>query len=128
MAERLKYDVIIRPLAKEEGGGYLASFPDLPGCYADGETPEEAVHEAEDALRAWILTAQEHKDKVPAPRLKYSGQTRLRLPKSLHAELALRAKYEGVSFNTLVSVILAEAMGHTQSRNTFKRQLTEIKR
>lgn len=40
----LKHPVTIRPLTKEEGGGYLAEFPDLPGCIADGETVEQALH------------------------------------------------------------------------------------
>ena len=59
MNKVLGYETIIRPLSAEEGGGYLAEFPDLPGCYADGETPEEALKEAEDALVSWIKTAQE---------------------------------------------------------------------
>jgi antitoxin HicB len=40
--KRLKYSAIIRPLSKEEGGGYLIEIPELPGCMADGETVEEA--------------------------------------------------------------------------------------
>ncbi len=33
MRKKLPYATIIRPLTKEEGSGYLAEFPDLPGCY-----------------------------------------------------------------------------------------------
>src|SRR5450631_1273168 len=94
MGEQFKYSVIVRPLTDEEGGGYLAYYPDIPGCYADGSTPEQAVHEAEDALRSWMLTAKEFGDDIPEVKLQHSGQTRLRLPKYLHAELVLRAKYE----------------------------------
>ena len=35
------YPFEIRPLSEEDGGGFLITFPDLPGCMADGETPEE---------------------------------------------------------------------------------------
>lgn len=109
----LKYPVTIRPLTKEEGGGYLAEFPDLPGCVADGETVEEALHEAEDALKAWLAAANEFGDSIPEPTVaaNYSGQWRIRLPKSLHAALALRAKLEGVSLNTLAATILAQGIG-----------------
>ena len=49
----------IRPLAEEEGGGYLIEFPDYPGCIADGETPEEAIDEGRDALNSCLLTLEE---------------------------------------------------------------------
>lgn len=110
----LKYPVTIRPLTKEEGGGYLVEFPDLPGCMADGETVEEALNEAESAMKSWIETAKSFSDSIPEPGIatKYSGQWRLRVPKSLHAALTLRAKSEGVSLNTLAAVLLAEGLEH----------------
>lgn len=108
---KLKYPVSIRPLTKEEGGGYLAEFPDLPGCIADGKTVEIALHEAEDALKSWLVTAKEFNDPIPEPMFNYSGQWRIRLPKSLHAALALRAKYEGVSLNMLAATLLAKGLG-----------------
>ena len=114
MKNKLKYPVTIRPLTKEEGGGYLVEFPDLPGCIADGETVEEALNEAESAMKSWIKTAKSFGDPVPEPSIstKYSGQWRLRIPKSLHAALTLRAKLEGVSLNTLAAVLLAEGIEH----------------
>jgi len=39
----LEYAVRIERLAESDGGGYLATVPDLPGCMSDGETPEEAL-------------------------------------------------------------------------------------
>jgi antitoxin HicB len=97
----------------EEGGGYLVEFPDIPGCMADGETIEEALHGAEDALTSWVLTAQEHGDLIPEPstNINYSGQWRIRLPRSLHAALASRARHEGVSLNMLAATLLAQGLG-----------------
>ena len=97
----------------EEGGGYLAEVADLPGCVADGETVDEAVHEIESAILSWIKTAKEFGDAIPALSLasKYSGQWRIRVPKHLHAALALRAKEEGVSLNMLAAILLAEGVG-----------------
>lgn len=109
----LQYPATIRPLSEVEGGGYMVEFPDLPGCTADGETIEEAVENAEDALTSWIKTAKEFNDPIPEPTLptKFSGQWRLRIPKSLHAALVLRAKQEGVSLNTLAATLLAGSLG-----------------
>jgi antitoxin HicB len=109
----LKYPALIRPLTKKEGGGYLVEFPDLPGCMADGTTVNKAIQEGEDAVESWIKTAKEFGDPIPEPSTieKFSGQWRLRVPKSLHAALALRAKQEGVSLNTLAATFLAKEIG-----------------
>jgi addiction module HigA family antidote len=44
----------VSPITEEDGGGYLISFPDYPGCIADGETAEEAIAEGRDALQAYL--------------------------------------------------------------------------
>lgn len=63
----LKYTMIIEPIPSEEGGGYMALFPDLPGCMSDGETPAEAVVNAQDALECWIEAQVERGSQVPEP-------------------------------------------------------------
>lgn len=103
--------VEVRPLTPEEGGGYLAEFPDYPGCLADGETPEEAIREGVDALRSYLATLDALGRAPPASGGLYGGQWRQRVPKSLHAALARRAAREGVSLNTLVTTMLAEGLG-----------------
>ena len=37
-----------------EEGGYVVSYPDLPGCLTCGETIESAVENARDAKRVWL--------------------------------------------------------------------------
>jgi antitoxin HicB len=49
---KLEYLVVIEPLAQADGGGFLATVPDLPGCMSDGETPEEALANVRDAVAA----------------------------------------------------------------------------
>lgn len=117
------YPITIRPLSKEEGGGYLAEAPDLVGCIADGETPEEAMHEIESAITAWIKTAKEFGDAIPKPSLssQYSGQWRIRVPKHLHAALVFQAKTEGVSLNMLAATLLAEGVGRKLAIKVRKR-------
>lgn len=48
------YRITIEPLSPEDGGGYLARVPELPGCMSDGETVEEARANVMDAIKAWL--------------------------------------------------------------------------
>jgi predicted RNase H-like HicB family nuclease len=59
--------VLIEPLPPEDGGGYLAIVPDLPGCMSDGETRELAARNVGDAITAWIEEAQALGRPIPAP-------------------------------------------------------------
>jgi len=64
---QLEYPVVIAPLSAADGGGFIATVPDLPGCMSDGETPEAAVHNVQDAIAAWIQAAHELGRSVPSP-------------------------------------------------------------
>ncbi len=61
------YSVLIEPMAPEDGGGYLATVPDLPGCMSDGETREMAARNVGDAIRAWIEEAFALGRPIPVP-------------------------------------------------------------
>src|SRR5512137_946439 len=112
------YAIEIRPLIEEEGGGFLATFPDLPGCMADGETPEEAIVDAKGAFKCWMEAQKEWGRPYPMPTASgMSGKFVQRLPKSLHAKLVKRAKQEGVSLNTLVLAFIAEGVGRREGKN-----------
>jgi predicted RNase H-like HicB family nuclease len=63
----LKYPVIVQPLSQEDGGGFLVTVPDLPGCMSDGDTPEEALANVQDAIAAWIEAARDLGRRVPEP-------------------------------------------------------------
>ena len=63
----LDYPVIIEPLSPEDGGGFIATVPDLPGCMSDGETAEAALANVRDAIAAWIEEARVLGRPVPAP-------------------------------------------------------------
>jgi predicted RNase H-like HicB family nuclease len=63
----LEYAVRIERLAESDGGGYLATVPDLPGCMSDGETPEEALRNVQEAIADWIEAAKEWKMDIPQP-------------------------------------------------------------
>lgn len=97
-------------VADVEEGGFLASFPDLPGCLTCGDTIEKAAENAVDAKRAWIAAAlEEHLDiKEPTGESSYSGQFKLRLPKTLHRILAEQAQKEGISMNQYCIYLLSK--------------------
>lgn len=63
----LEYAVLLSPLPQADGGGFLATVPDLPGCMSDGETPQEALANVQDAIECWIEAAIDHGRTVPTP-------------------------------------------------------------
>lgn len=50
-----------------EDGGYFSVVPDLPGCTAHGEPPEEALREALVAQELWVETARDLGRPIPEP-------------------------------------------------------------
>ena len=89
-------------------GGYVASYPELSGCITVGKTLDDAVRNAEDAKREWLVAALENHIAIPDPTIEYSGQFKLRLPKSLHRSLAQHSKEEGVSMNQYCVYLLSK--------------------
>lgn len=116
------YPFEVRPLSGEDGGGYLISFPDFAECISDGESVEEAIENGRDALKATIAALKARKLPVPAPNSGgvASGKFVARVPKTVHAQLATRAKAEGVSLNTLVLTFIAQGLGGSSARSRAK--------
>jgi|HubBroStandDraft_1064217.scaffolds.fasta_scaffold790520_2 antitoxin HicB len=65
---RLDYAVLIEPLSEEDGGGFLATVPDLPGCMSDRETREAAAQNMEDAIARWLEEAKAVGRDIPETR------------------------------------------------------------
>lgn len=61
------YPVLVAPIAAEDGGGYAAYAVDLYGCMSDGETPEEAVHNVQDAIKEWCDEMRRLGRRIPEP-------------------------------------------------------------
>lgn len=103
----------------EEDEGFIAVFPDLPGCSAWGETEEDALKASQPAAAAWIEACRVAGNPIPAPSRPgdeqgYSGRFVLRVPKRLHADLSRDAKAQGVSLNQYLLYLLTER--HTERR------------
>lgn len=94
----------------KEEGGYVISYPDLPGCITCGKTIEEAIANAKEAKKAWLEAAIEEKIEIHEPdNLEdYSGQFKLRMPRSLHRSLAEHSKREGISMNQYCVYLLSK--------------------
>lgn len=105
---KLPYKLEIVPDTEESG--YVASYPELPGCITCGETIADAVANAEDAKKSWLSAAIEDNIEIaePGSAESYSGQFKLRLPKTLHKTLAEDSKKEGVSMNQYCVYLLAK--------------------
>jgi antitoxin HicB len=63
------YKIVIEPLSEADGGGFLATVPELPGCMSDGDTRAEALANVEDAIATWIDAARNMGRPIPEPRL-----------------------------------------------------------
>ena len=96
-----------------EEGGYGARYPELPGCITCADTLEDLITNAKDAKRSWIEAALEDGEPIPEPAeeidlTEFSGQFKLRLPRSLHRALSIHARQEGISMNQYCLYLLAK--------------------
>jgi predicted RNase H-like HicB family nuclease len=97
----LPYHIVIRHITDESGSYYFTTVQEFDGCMSHGDTYAEACENIQEAMELWIEAKLEVGLPVPAPaeESRYSGKFVLRLPKSLHASLAMKAEQEGVSLN-----------------------------
>lgn len=115
--ERKIAEIVARPYARllERGvdGVYTATILEFPGCISEGDTPDEAVRNVDEALAGIVDVMLEDGLPIPEPlgTREYSGRVVLRIPPSLHARAVHVAEREGVSLNRLLSNAVAEYVG-----------------
>lgn len=109
----LNYTVEISKISEEDGGGYFISIPLLQGCMSDGESLEEAYANIEEAKQEWLQSMLKRNLPIPEPASdnQYSGKFIIRIPKSLHRNLAEESKREGISLNQFISNSLSYMIG-----------------
>lgn len=64
----MEKDVVMRQvilIPDKESGGYVVEVPSLPGCHTQGDTIEEALANAQEAIKLWIEDALEHGEDIP---------------------------------------------------------------
>src|SRR4051812_32594784 len=102
----LTYPLRIDP---DPDGGYIARYPDLPGCSTHAPTLAALGVAADEARALWIRGEYEDGHDIPLPSYpeEYSGKLVVRLPRSLHRKLAEEAERQGVSLNQHMVSVLA---------------------
>ncbi len=110
VSEYMKLSYRMEIVEDKDEEGFVISYPDLPGCVTCGDTIESAVANAVDAKRAWIEAALESGIEIREPDSldNYSGQFKLRIPRSLHRTLAEHSRREGVSMNQYCVFLLSQ--------------------
>ena len=61
-------DYHINIFYSEDDEGYIADIPDLEACSAFGETPDEALHEVQQAKKLWVEAARAERKPIPPPK------------------------------------------------------------
>jgi antitoxin HicB len=104
------YRIALTRSGEGADSAWLAEIEGLPGGSGKGATPEEAVQNAWAAANGRRAEAKGGSSSAPAP-TRHSGRLLVRMPGSLHDELAKTAEREGVSLNQLITSALASAVG-----------------
>lgn len=107
----------VRRLTPDATGGYVASILEFPGCVAEGETAEEALHNLDNAAESWIEVARAHGREIREP-IDFegcSGKFALRMPRTLHRQVAELAELEGCSVNQLLVAAISHYVGGKQT-------------
>ena len=60
---RTAYPAVIHP----DEGRYWVEFPDLPGCFSDGDTLSDAAYNAEEALGLYLCSLMDTNESLPNP-------------------------------------------------------------
>lgn len=108
---KLSYSYTIGKDKEHDGKEYFyVQVNELPGCTADGITPEQALQKIKDAMYDWIETALINGERIPTPE-NYSGKFTVRIPPSLHKDLIIKVTKEGISINQFITTAIARAVG-----------------
>lgn len=112
----------------EQDAMFVAICPALGSISALASTASGAVAELELTIELALQTYAAEGWPIPEPDIleEFSGQFRLRLPRSMHAWLVHEAERQGVSLNTLATSFLVQAMGTIETRMSFAKEIETI--
>jgi predicted RNase H-like HicB family nuclease len=129
----LSYNIEVRFLSEEDGGGVAVCHPELGrlSCHAWGETFDEAMGVLVEIKKGIFQRCLEKSLPIPEPApdeedMDYSGKLLLRLPKVMHRAVANMAKESGTSINSAIVLLLTEAMTRRNAMEDTKKALAEF--
>jgi predicted RNase H-like HicB family nuclease len=108
----LPYRISLTRDGEHEQRPWRATVEELAGCEARGSTPTDAAARISAAIADWVASARAEGRDVPEPRgaRAHSGRLLLRMPQSLHTELAEAAERDQVSLNAYINMLLVAAL------------------
>ena len=118
------YNIIIQ---QDVDGCFYAKVEEIEGCFAEGQTAQEAWENIHDSMKNWMEIAEEMNVSIPLPKtnqeIEYSGKYLLRMPKKLHKELAEASEEEeGISLNLLMVNLLSSRL----SIHLLEKKITDL--
>ena len=116
-----------RILVPEADGTFSAKLLEFPGCFAQGETADEAIRNLEEAAKSWIEAALDQGQEIPPPSSNqgYSGKIALRLPRSLHRAAMRKAQRDGISLNQCLVTAIASWVGADEVYTRYVERMTQ---
>ena len=115
------YNITVRQVHDEDGACFEARVRELPDVAEHGETFQEAYELAIDTIETTAEALADQGRRMPEPVVPnddYSGRITVRVPRSLHRDLASAADEEGVSLNQLIASALGMYVGVRGSLST----------
>ncbi len=117
----------VKRLMSDPSGGYTVTVQEFPGCVAEGDTAEEALENFDKVAESWVrvslMSGREIRDPVDFDGC--SGKIALRIPRSLHREVAELAELEGSSINQVLTAAIA---AYVRGDTLMKRMSNEIRK
>jgi predicted RNase H-like HicB family nuclease len=106
-----------RILIPNDDGTYSAEILEFSGCFADGNTADEAMENLSEAAKSWIEVSLEQGHEIPEPFMNqdFGGKVALRLPRSLHRQAVRFAERDGISLNQFLVSAIAARIGAEDS-------------
>ena len=117
MSKLLPEEYLKKPYARilipAEEGGFSAEILEFPGCFAEGETPNETFELLERTAKSWIEAALEQGQEIPEPvnNQRFGGKIALRLPRSIHRQAVRMAERDDTSLNQFLLGAICTRIG-----------------